>query len=359
MKHNVEVIEVGTVKYSVLDAQNMKAVNGPDYNYLFSKKSGSFVRFGKTRNDDPDFSPIGPEIADIEITTACNGINGKLCAFCYKSNTQDGTYMTFDTFKIVFKTFPKSLTQIAFGVDSECKTNPDTFKIMEYARENGVIPNLTISNISDETAEKLSKVCGAVAVSRYEDKNFCYDSVKKLTDRGMDQVNIHIMVSDQSYESVMETLRDRLTDPRLAKLNAIVLLGLKKKGRGKKFEVLSFEKFQTIVSFALTNNISIGFDSCSAFKFLKSLSKEDYDKYFSCVDPCESFCFSIYVNVDGRVFPCSFTEDEGICGWENGIDLFKVTNFLNEVWYNPQVLSTRDNIIAARKSEKGCFHYEI
>ena len=40
--------------------------------------------------------------------------------------------MTFDEFKIIFDKMPKTLTQIAFGI-MDIKTNPDFFKMMEYA----------------------------------------------------------------------------------------------------------------------------------------------------------------------------------------------------------------------------------
>jgi len=51
---------------------------------------------------------------------------------------------------------------------------------MEYCREQGVVPNITVAEISDETADKLVKYCGACAISRYENKDICYDSVEKI-----------------------------------------------------------------------------------------------------------------------------------------------------------------------------------
>ena len=76
-------------KYKIFDSKNEKMLFSGDYNYIFNYKTGMFVRWGKTKEDDPKFSPIGPEIADIEITTICNGVRGKekdgkrkLCDFC-------------------------------------------------------------------------------------------------------------------------------------------------------------------------------------------------------------------------------------------------------------------------------------
>jgi hypothetical protein len=68
----------------------LKVVKSPGYNYLFNVKNGFFARWGKTIEDDPDFSPLGPEILDFEISTICNGG----CSFCSPSgilvNTPDG-----------------------------------------------------------------------------------------------------------------------------------------------------------------------------------------------------------------------------------------------------------------------------
>lgn len=80
----------------------VKKLRLPEYNYDFNTETGLFVRWGKTREDDPQLSPIGPEIADIEITTSCHGAGGELCKFCYKSNNPSGRNMSFDTFKIIF-----------------------------------------------------------------------------------------------------------------------------------------------------------------------------------------------------------------------------------------------------------------
>jgi len=342
----------------IKENKKFKVCKSSDYNYLFNKENGFFVRFGKDKEDDPLYAP-GPEIADIEVTTICHGVggDGKLCPFCYKSNNPIGTNMSFETFVKVFNKFPKTLTQIAFGVDAQATSNPELFKMMHYCRNNDynyVVPNITVAEISDEIADKLVNVCGAVAVSRYEDKNYCYDGVKKLTDRGMKQCNIHILASQETYDQIMETLKDRLTDPRLAKLNAIVFLALKQKGRGVHFNPLSVEKFRTIVDFALDNNISVGFDSCSCAKFLESVKdRKEYKQFETCSEPCESSLFSVYVNTYGLFFPCSFSEGED--EWSDGIDIVDCDDFMKDVWNHPRTLGFRNKLLGtACKNNLGC-----
>ena len=51
---------------------NFKVINTPTYNYKFNKVDGYFCRWGKTKDDDPIYAPLGPEIVDIEISTICN-----------------------------------------------------------------------------------------------------------------------------------------------------------------------------------------------------------------------------------------------------------------------------------------------
>ena len=100
------------------------------YNFNFDRKTGFFRRWGNTLDDDPSYSPVGPEIADIEISTSCNGV-GKVCDFCYKKNNPNGTYMTLETFKVLFSKLPPTITQIAFGI-GDIDSNPDMWKIFDF-----------------------------------------------------------------------------------------------------------------------------------------------------------------------------------------------------------------------------------
>jgi hypothetical protein len=224
--------------FSIFEDDRYKVLKSPNYNYKFNKQTGFFVRYGETEDDDPEFCPFGPEILDIEVSTICHGI-GKPCKHCYKSNTGKGKNMRLGKFKKIFNKMPKTLTQIAFGI-GDISSNPDLFKMFEYCRNNDynqVVPNITINGwgLTDEQAEKFASLCGAVAVSRYENKDVCYNAVEKLIKAGLKQVNIHHLVSKETYLSCFETIEDackEFGDERLSGLNAIVFLMLKNKGRG-------------------------------------------------------------------------------------------------------------------------------
>ena len=71
----------------LLENDELKIVKSKKYNYFFNKKTGFFARWGETKEDDPIMAPA-PEIADIEITTKCNGVNGKLKEYNFSHNLQ-------------------------------------------------------------------------------------------------------------------------------------------------------------------------------------------------------------------------------------------------------------------------------
>ena len=305
--------------------------------------------------------------------------DGVLVHNCYKSNQPNGSYMSFDTFKVVFDKMnqPRTMTQIAFGVDAECVTNPDVWRIMDYCNENGVTPNVTVADIDHETAENIVRRCGACAVSCYErNRNCCYDSIKLLTDEAKRQgkdsfkVNMHLLVSHETEKFVFEVLNDRLNDERLKDMGAIVLLSLKQKGRGKVFRKMDDEVYRKVIFFLQDNHISYGSDSCGANRLMASLKEyykdkengeEQYKRVLGCISPCESLMESIYINVNGEVFPCSFMEGED--NWKEGIDLKndKCRNFTAQVWNHPRVLEWRQNALRCINCNgcNQCPHYEI
>ena len=307
------------------------------------------MRWGKNLEDDPRYSPLGPEILDIEISTICH----RVCPWCYKSNSANGKNMSIETFKAIINKIPRFLTQIAFGI-GDIDANPDLKEIMLYARRKGYVPNITINgrNLTDDWAEFLSNTCGAVAVSHYEDDE-CFNAVKSLTDHGLEQVNIHKLLADETYESCYKLMNTYKIEGRLKNLNAIVFLSLKPKGNRNNFHLVSQENFANLVNFALQHKISIGFDSCSGNRFLKSVEGHPHYEEFKIVtEPCESSCFSYYINVDGIGYPCSFLEGEN--GY-SGIDLTKIGDFLTDVWYNPEIIKFRADLLKVNRS---CPHFE-
>lgn len=342
--------------FTLHDGPVLKGLRSAEANWLFDKRNGHTVMWGKTPKEDMKMSPV-PVILDLECTTKCAGPSGKPCSFCYKSNGPEGKNMSFETFKTIIDKM-KFVTQVAFGADAQGTSNPDLFRMMAYAREIGIVPNLTVAEIDDHVANGIAFHAGACAISRYDNKDLCYDSVKKLTDRGMKQVNIHFCLHEGSLNQLVETFTDILIDDRLKKLNAIVLLSLKKKGRGKKgFTSLTQEQFTEVVKLALNMNIPLGFDSCSARKFEKAieiLNPNNKAELLQLTVPCESTLESSYIDVNGDFYPCSFTE--GSEGWKSGISVVEAEDFVSDVWYHERTQAFREKLWGCNRH---CPIYEV
>lgn len=422
----------GTIA-TIKETDKYKALRSDNYNYFFNKSDGFFVRWGKndtiselkpTKQEldlfvvwsaiwkekfnikqflsdlktDGSLENTAPEILDWEISEKCD----MGCAFCYKSNVAfKGKNISFDEFKETFHKLPESITTIAFGIGS-IHLFPELWDILTYTREHGIIPTITINGLAtDEDLDKLSKLCGAVAVSIYSVPNkkygsekmrklklkkidaewiICkddetetegveykevdvkndigYDCVQGLTDRGLNQTNIHFMISEETYDNAMEVLSDIKTDPRLAKLRALVMLSLKEKGRSVgKFHKLSQEKFDNLFRYSIDNNIGCGFDSCSAakaFNFINANKEYEYMRQY--IEPCEAGgVYSAYINVNSAYFPCSFAEGDG--EWISGLKIDN--NFMKDIWFNEKTKRFADGVKKCRNCNIGCSIYDV
>ena len=352
----VEIVNGQGERAAVIDTDTRKHVVSPNYRYMFYKHDGRFYRWGKTQDDDPQFSPFGPEILDIEISTGdCN----MACPWCYKSNSAgNGKHMTLGTFKMILDKMPATLTQIAIGI-TDADSNPDFIPMMHYARRKDIIPNYTTSGrgLNDEILDATAELCGAVAVSVYpQNKELAYWAIREFLSRGMKQVNIHLLYYKENLDFCYQVLSD-YHNRLMPQVNAIVLLGMKPCGRAKdNFTPASFDEFGKLVDYCFSTQVPVGFDSCSAPKFEKwvvgtDLPELDKKKYLEMCEPCESQCFSTYINVDGAVYPCSFTERVEI-----GIDMAGVENFISDVWESPEALTWREWLLS---NNRNCPVYSI
>lgn len=330
--------------------KNFKQFKSDYYNYIFDMNTGFFARWGKNQDDDPMCAPF-PEILDLEVSDVCSGPNGKNpCPWCYKSNTSDGYNMSFDQFKNILDKM-LFLTQVAFGI-GDLDANKDLWKMMEYCRSNRIIPNITINgfNLTDEYTDKLAALCGAVSVSRYALKDVCYDAVYKLTSRINDtnflkQVNIHHILSEETYDRCFSVIDDVKNDNRLSKLNAVVFLLLKPKGNRNTLTVLNdVDKYKKLIEYGKDKRVGIGFDSCSGPLFLKATkNNKDFQMCDMLCECCESSLFSAYINTYGKFFPCSFTEGE--TGWVEGLDVLTCDDFTEEIWNHPKTIEFRKSLL--------------
>ena len=347
--------EVDEEIFSVYDQRTWKRVRSRTYNYDFNKETGFFARWGETPAHDPSYSPLGPEILDIEISTdGCPNA----CDFCYKDNRAGApTNMSLSTFESIIRKFPKSLTQVAFGITG-VTANPDFLAMMQLCRRIGIIPNFTLSgtDLEEGFARQCAEVVGAVAVSAHPaNKDTCYDTVKIFTDLGVGQTNIHVLLSQETLPSAYEVLHDRLNDARLARMNAVVFLGVKPKGRAEgKYTPLSINAFAELTQFCYRSGIPFGFDSCSAPKFEATVRDGRWDDHrkarmLQLSESCESLLFSGYINVAGDSWMCSFAEGEQ---GQRLPSILSCEDFLRDFWHASPVRALRRRLLA--NAHEGC-----
>ncbi len=338
----------------LIENKKYKICKSKDYNYIFNKETGFFARWGKTFKNDPEIAP-SPEILDLEISAGGQCKSG--CKFCYKNNGGNkSTYnMTFEEFKIIFHKVHNNgfLTQIAFGI-LDIGTNPDFFKMMKYCREHGVVPNYTCHGLdmTPKYAKKTAELCGAVAVSLVN-KEKTYNTIKTLTDLGMNQINIHYVLATESYDNTFNIIDDIVSDPRLEKFNAIVFLQYKHKNKKSPYHsMLDIEKYRKLINYCEEKKVNYGFDSCSCNNYIESIQDKENKKELEIqVDPCESFLQSFYINHKGIGYPCSFVE-----GIEKGIDILNCDNFVKDVWNNEISNKWRKKLL---ENNRNCPVYDL
>jgi MoaA/NifB/PqqE/SkfB family radical SAM enzyme len=345
-----------------------KIFESEDVSYRFNLRNGYTEVWGKNKDEDPLHSKYGPFIADIEIATSCSGINGKLCEYCYKSNTPNGENLSFENFKKIIKKINKNgqLQQVAFGLDAAATANPELWDMCDWLRSKYIVPNGTVADVSKETAMKIATHFGAVAVSWHNDfevlaKNCArfaptivahHSGNKNVT---LSQLNIHFVIMEETFEDCKKLFKMVKSDPRFLALNAIVLLGLKKCGRAEKnnFNSITDEHFKELVDIAFEEKIGIGFDSCSCSRFISSIKdRPDFEELKQVSEPCESFgLFSSYINVKGNYYSCSFSEKI-----EEPMSVLNCDDFIEDIWYSKVVQKRREQSI---KRGRTCPYYEI
>ena len=363
--HKESAIMFNGRRYTYFRDDNYRVLAGPGYNWVFNTSNGVFARWGRSLKDDPQYSLIGPEIADIEIGA---GYCPNACPWCYKSNGPGPVVnMTVNTFKSILDKFPPNLTQVALGITG-VQTNPDLVPIMEYCREKGIVPNLTMTgaDLTPALAQRIGSLAGAISVSVYpQDKQLGYRTIKMLN--SCSQVNMHLLLSDKTLDFVYEVLEDVKDDSIPHFYGSIVFLTAKPKGRAAKgYKPVSDNDYAAIVDKCFDNNIKMGFDSCSAPFFTRAMDilgsnmaeptvqedingvqfiqwKNDCKQY---IEPCESALFSTYINVKGDVWNCSFAEGEpGI----KPVSMLSIKDYLKDVWYSPEVSAFRARVLATSK----------
>jgi MoaA/NifB/PqqE/SkfB family radical SAM enzyme len=301
----------------------LKIVRTDKYAIVFNPKTGMEILSGINGNPDP-FVLDFPSLMDIGIMGNC--LNN--CAFCYQGENK-GANMKLEDYKKIIDEAEPYVMQVALGGKGDPNLHENFKEIVEYTRSRNIIPNYTTSgnNLSDEQVE-ISKLCGAVAVSDYN-QEFSYRAISKLGSAKI-KSNIHFVYSRSRSERAFEILKGRDVwegKVDLEKLNAVIFLLFKPQGRGKNLthEIPTEEQIKVFASLVNEHKtkFKIWVDRCLVNKIKKlNMFPKEQEQF---VDTCEGSRASVYVSPDMKLIPCSFGNHD-----EYGISIKDKS--IKEVW---------------------------
>jgi len=307
----------------------IKVVKTDKYMIMFDMKTGREILTGIGNNPDP-FVLEYPSLIDCGIMGRCENN----CKICYQGNNHYDSNMSLENFKMIIDQSKSQTFQIAIGGFGDPNQHENFKEILEYCRQNNIIPNYTSSGnkLTDEQVE-ISKLCGAVAVSDYN-QPFTYQALNKFLNADI-KTNIHFVLTTETFSRAIDVLdgKDVWNNQfDISKLNAVIFLLFKPKGKGKTRPDLipSDEQIKLFIKKIREPKVSfkLGMDSCLVNKLatLDNLTKDE--EIF--LDTCEASRASMYITPDLKAVPCSFADYN-----TNGVQITK-ENTIKEIWANSE-----------------------
>ncbi len=296
-----------------------KRFQNDKYSILFNSKTGLEITQGINGNEDPFVLEL-PSLLDIGIMGTCEN----KCKFCYQGHINQPN-MLLENFKEIIDEVKHHVNQVALGGRGDPNKHENFKEILEYCRENRVVPNYTTSgiNLTEEEIE-LSKLCGAVAVSQifYEEiiddkitlktMDNTYISIEKFINAGI-KTNIHFIYSRISHNIAMNMLEGKdiwKEKVDIDKLNAVIFLLFKPQGAAKYMyskipTINQLQQFSELI-FKPKCKFKIGMDSCLVNHTTKYSQGNKLQQL--SIDTCEGARMSAYITPDMHFMPCSFAD---------------------------------------------------
>lgn len=369
------------MSFTIKENDKFKICQAPDYNFVFRKSDGYFVEYGKNIDDDPDYALYGPNILDLELSSAVSekiarqyqnntdyivtkgGCAAQGCSkFCYKLNNKfkHSLHLSHQGIVKLLDKTPNTLCQVAAGI-TQLDDHPELWKIFEEINKRGMACNVTVNGggASKTNITKLIQYCKAVAVSVNEiNKEKAYSTIQLLSQSSL-QVNIHYVLSLETLDNCIRTIEDCKNDCRLKNLNALVLLMYKDKNNTNALTTITDPLiYKKLIDYAKKNKIPLGLDSCSSYNYLEAIKDEkDFETQSQYVTSCCGGRFSAYIDIFGHYHACSFLENRD--EWGQGLDVFECEDFINDIWNHPQTVNFRNrNIACSKKMRNPCKYFD-
>jgi len=293
-----------------------------DYNFIADQESGMTFRWGKSLEANPRFAPV-PELVDISISNHCS----KGCDYCYRDSKPDGSFMSLDDYKFILSSLNHkkygNVFQVALG-GGEPLEHPEILEIIDLTKQFNIVPNFTTNGkyITKTLVDNIKGKVGAVAVS-LDNMNDINSSKIEMLIKGGIRTNIHYVIERNNIKQAIQILEGDF-NKKLKKVNAIIFLTFKPSGRGDSNHILSNDSCLHKFLGLIDNNkasCNIGFDACFV-PLLMRYTKTNID----FIDSCEVGYFSVYIDENLRVAPCSFS---------NGKDSYSLKELdFYDIWLN-------------------------
>ncbi|MDR3595245.1 radical SAM protein [Clostridium sp.] len=294
-----------------------------DYNFFGDTETGLTMRWGDSINTNPEYAPW-PELADISISNHCT----KGCEFCYKGSTNNNSFMTIEQYEHVLSSLQSekwgNVFQVALG-GGEPLEHPNFIDIINITNEKGIVANFTTNGIhlNEDIVNNIKNKIGAVAISVNKIEELNTDKMKLLMDAGI-KTNIHFVLDNRSIYEGIDILSGKYNDL-LKGVNGVIFLTYKPKGRAGLDKCLDMDdvlnKFISLIDSNMAS-VRIGFDAC----FVPLLMK-DTKVNVDYIDSCECGFFSVYIDEEMNVQPCSFANDDRFS--------YNLKNYdFNDIWTN-------------------------
>lgn len=365
-------------------SENFKKLNialyeDTEYNFreYFDKETGLWIT-GDCKDGSPVFRRSFPSLLDIGIMGHCPNGKAGICAKagiqCYQ-NAPNSTKenMTLKDFKSIIDQCKDKVFQVALGGAGDPNLHENFKEIVEYCRENGIVPNYTTSgfNLTDEQV-KISKKCGAVAVSQYsrivqigqypeygttngkdripvgmnttfkESNPQTAQAIQKFLDAGI-TTNIHFVLTKMTIIDALIRLKNNLFPKGI---NAVVFLLHKPIGLGQKDMMLDYDDPLVKEFFELIDTqqfpFKIGFDACSVPALINFTNNIDSRS----TETCEGSRTSAYIDAQMNIMPCSFgNQDKSYY-----VSLYD--NTIKQAWESPIFEKFRNRLFSSCKECK-------
>ncbi len=311
---------------------------------LFNEKNGTLIRSNVIGTRHDPLMRSFPELIDVGIMGHCEagkrGICNAVGVDCYQQGgISCKKNMSLMSYKRIVDEANGKTFQIALGGAGDPNKHENFDKILQYTRENNIIPNMTTSGfeISEQEIGLIAKYCGAVAISYYsklvsgnETNEHTLSAIKRL--RSLLPTNIHYVISADSIDEAIYRLENEIWPQGI---NAIIFLLYKPVGLGMNKKIIrKGDKLNRFIKAALLRNhgYRIGFDTC----FTPILVGYRDIMEMQSIDFCEAARFSMYIDSEMNAYPCSF---------DNQMGKYKISlegRSVQEAWDSPLFESFRD-----------------